>query len=77
MACPAGDFVPALGQFLGSSAGLSATVITGLIEAWQAEQRALAARDMSQVNYVYLRAEGIPREHPPGRAQAVLASSGR
>ncbi len=34
-----GDFVPALGQFLGSSAGLSAAVITRLTEQWQAEQR--------------------------------------
>jgi transposase-like protein len=39
-----GDFVPALGQFLGSSAGLSAPVITKLTEAWKAEQRAFAAR---------------------------------
>jgi hypothetical protein len=38
-----GDFVPALGQFLGSSAGLSAAVITRLTETWQAEQRAFAA----------------------------------
>src|SRR5215475_12738457 len=29
-----GDFVPALGQFLGSSAGLSAAVITKLTETW-------------------------------------------
>ena len=30
-----GDFVPALGQFLGSSAGLSAAVITRLTETWR------------------------------------------
>jgi transposase-like protein len=41
-----GDFVPALGQFLGSSAGLSAAVITRLTETWQAEQRAFAAREL-------------------------------
>jgi hypothetical protein len=29
-----GDFVPALGQFLGSSAGLSGPVITKLTEQW-------------------------------------------
>ena len=40
-----GDFVPALGQFLGSSAGLSAAVITRLTETWKAEQRAFAKRD--------------------------------
>ena len=54
-----GDFVPALGQFLGSSAGLSAPVITRLTETWQAEQRAFAQRDLSQVDYVYLWADGI------------------
>jgi transposase-like protein len=31
-----GDFVPALGQFLGSTAGLSAPVITKLTETWKA-----------------------------------------
>lgn len=31
-----GDFVPALGQFLGSTAGLSASVITKLTEQWKA-----------------------------------------
>jgi len=54
-----GDFVPALGQFLGSSAGLSAPVITKLTEAWKAEQRAFAARDLSVVDYVYLWVDGI------------------
>ena len=58
-ACPVGDFVPALGQFLGSSAGLSAAVITRLTETWKAEQRAFAARDLSGVDYVYLWADGI------------------
>ncbi|MEU6786519.1 IS256 family transposase [Nonomuraea angiospora] len=54
-----GDFVPALGQFLGSSAGLSAPVITKLTEQWKAEQRAFAERDLSGVDYVYLWADGI------------------
>src|ERR1022692_1709341 len=54
-----GHFVPALGQFLGSSAGLSGPVITKLTETWQAEQKAFAARDLSGVDYVYLRADGI------------------
>ena len=54
-----GDFVPALSQFLGSSAGLSPAVITKLTEQWQAEQRAFAARDLSAVDYVYLWADGI------------------
>ena len=53
-----GDFVPALGQFLGSSA-LSAAVITRLTETWKAEQRAFAARDLSGADYVYVWADGI------------------
>jgi putative transposase len=54
-----GDFVPALGQFLGSAAGLSAPVITRLTETWKAEQRIFAARDLSGADYVYLWADGI------------------
>jgi len=54
-----GDFGPALGQFLGSSAGLSASVITKMTEVWTAEQRVFAARDLSEVDYVYLWADGI------------------
>src|SRR5215469_12197731 len=54
-----GDFVPALGQFLGSGAGLSGPVITRLTETWKAEQRAFADRDLSGVDYVYLWADGI------------------
>jgi transposase-like protein len=54
-----GDFVPALGQFLGSGAGLSASVVTRLTETWRAEQRAFAARDLAGADYVYLWADGI------------------
>ena len=54
-----GDFVPALGQFLGSAAGLSAAVITKLSETWKAEQRAFAQRDLTQADYVYLWVDGI------------------
>jgi transposase-like protein len=54
-----GDFVPALEQFLGSSAGLSASTVTRLCEQWQAEQNAFAKRDLSGVDYVYCWADGI------------------
>jgi transposase-like protein len=53
-----GDFVPALGQFLGSAARLSGPVITKLTETWKAEQKAFAARDLSGADYVYLWADG-------------------
>ncbi len=54
-----GDFRAALGQFLGSTAGLSAPVITKLTETWKTEQRTFAARDLSGVDYVYLWVDGI------------------
>src|SRR5205823_8553249 len=54
-----GDFVPALGQLLGSSAGLSAPVISKLTETWKTEQRTFSARDLSGVDYVYLWVDGI------------------
>ena len=54
-----GDFVPALGQFLGSAKGRSASTITKLTETWKAEQQAFAERDLSGVDFVYLWADGI------------------
>src|SRR5947209_2853379 len=53
------DFAPALEQFLGSSAGLSASVITKLTVQWQDEAKAFQARDLSGVDYVYVWADGI------------------
>jgi transposase-like protein len=54
-----GDFVPALEQFCGSAAGLSASTVTRLTEQWQDEQKAFAARDLSGVDYVYCWVDGI------------------
>lgn len=53
------DFAPALEQFLGSAAGLSASVITRLTASWQGEARVFAARDLAGVDYVYVWADGI------------------
>lgn len=53
------DFVPALQQFLGTSSGLSAPVITRLTAQWQDEARAFNGRDLSGVDYVYLWADGV------------------
>ncbi|MFN8090371.1 MAG: IS256 family transposase [Mycobacterium sp.] len=53
------DFGPALEQFLGSGAGLSATTITRLTAQWQDAARAFAARDLSGTDYVYLWVDGI------------------
>jgi hypothetical protein len=54
-----------LGQFLGSTAGLSGPVITKLTEAWKVEQRSFAERDLSGVDYVYLWVDGIVRHEAP------------
>jgi transposase-like protein len=54
-----GDFVPALSQFLGTSAGLSAPVITKLTEQWKGEAAAFMERDLSGTDYVYVWADGI------------------
>jgi transposase-like protein len=54
-----GDFAPALEEFFGSKAGLSASAIVRLTADWQAEQRAFAERDLSAVDYVYVWADGV------------------
>jgi transposase-like protein len=54
-----GDFVPALEQFLGSSAGLSPATVTRLTTQWQADHKAFGERDLAGSDYVYVRADGI------------------
>ena len=53
------DFVPALEEFFGAAAGLSASVVTRLTQQWQAERAAFAERDLSDRDYVYVWADGI------------------
>ena len=53
------DFGPALEGFLGTGAGLSAPTITRLTAGWQDEARAFGQRDLSDVDYVYLWADGV------------------
>jgi len=54
-----GDFAPALAQFLGSEAGLSASTVQRLTESWQAEHEGWCRRDLSDVDYVYWWADGV------------------
>jgi len=54
-----GDFVPALEEFFGSAAGLSASVITRLTTEWQRERDQFAHRSLKEVDYVYVFADGI------------------
>ena len=53
------DFVPALAEFFGTSAGLSAAAITRLTASWSAEREAFMARDLSGVDYVYCWVDGV------------------
>ncbi len=54
-----GDFAPALSEFFGSAAGLSASVVTRLTAQWQAEQKRFAERSLADVDYVYCWADGV------------------
>ncbi|MEU2427079.1 IS256 family transposase [Streptomyces sp. NPDC007851] len=54
-----GDFVPAMEQFLGSSAGLSPATVTRLTAQWQADHAAFQERDLSGTDYVYVWVDGI------------------
>jgi putative transposase len=53
------DFAPALEQFLGSAAGLSAKTITRLTEQWQDEATAFNKRSLAETDYVYMWVDGI------------------
>src|SRR6266498_383889 len=53
------DFEPALAEFFGSEAGLSASTIQRLTREWTAEVAGFRQRDLSQVDYVYLWADGV------------------
>ena len=53
------DFAPALEQFLGSSAGLSAATITRLTSQWQDEARAFNNRSLAGTDYIYVWVDGI------------------
>ena len=54
-----GDFGPALGEFFGSDAGLSPSVITRLTKSWQDERERFANRSLADVDFVYCWADGV------------------
>jgi putative transposase len=54
-----GDFAPALEEFFGSAAGLSASVITRLTTQWQADQQTFAERRLDDRDFVYMWADGV------------------
>ena len=53
------DFAPALKQFLGSDAGLSAATINRLTTQWQGEATAFNTRSLAETDYVYMWVDGI------------------
>jgi transposase-like protein len=53
------DFGPALEQFLGSAAGLSAATITRLTAQWQDDAEAFNKRSLTDIDYVYVWVDGI------------------
>ena len=53
------DFEPALAEFFGSEAGLSASTIQRLTREWSAELIGFQQRDLSQIDSVYLWADGV------------------
>ncbi|MBA4115884.1 MAG: IS256 family transposase [Rubrobacter sp.] len=54
-----GDFIPALEEFFGSGAGLSAKSVQRLTETWQEERERFMRRDLSGRDYVYVWADGV------------------
>ena len=54
-----GDFAPALSEFFGSGAGLSASTVARLTETWQDERERWAGRDLSGTDFVYWWADGV------------------
>ena len=54
-----GDFLPALREFSGSEAGLSASTVTRLTTHWQSEREDFMRSDLSKRDYVYVWVDGI------------------
>ncbi|MFR9755063.1 IS256 family transposase [Streptomyces sp. TR06-5] len=67
-----GDFVPALEQFLGTSAGLSAATVTRLTRQWQDDHAAFQDRDLSGSDYVYVWADGVHPKVRLGQAHSCV-----
>jgi len=53
------DFVPALAEYFGTEAGLSASAISRLTTSWVAEAQAFMTRDLATSRYVYVWADGV------------------
>jgi transposase-like protein len=67
-----GDFVPALEQFLGGTAGLSAATVTRLTRQWSEDHAAFQNRDLSDRDFVYVWAEGVDPKVRLGQAHSCV-----
>ncbi|MFB7335661.1 IS256 family transposase [Streptomyces adustus] len=67
-----GDFVPAMEQFLRSSAGLSPATVTRLTKQWTDDHTAFQARDLSDSDYVYVWADGVHSKVRLGQAHSCV-----
>jgi len=54
-----GDFAPALGEFFGSEAGLSPSVVTRLTKTFQGDREQFSKRSLADADYVYCWADGV------------------
>ncbi|MDQ4001683.1 MAG: IS256 family transposase [Actinomycetota bacterium] len=54
-----GDFAPALREFFGTEAGLSAATVVRLTEQWRDEREEFMRGDLSERDYVYVWVDGI------------------
>ena len=71
------DFGPALEQFLGSAAGLSAATITRLAAQWQDDAEAFNKRSLKDIDYVYVWVDGIHLKVRLQAGQGVSAGDDR
>ncbi|MGQ5648450.1 IS256 family transposase [Streptomyces sp. EKR5.2] len=67
-----GDFVPALEQFLGGTAGLSPATVTRLTKQWQDDHTAFQDRDLSDRDFVYVWADGVHPKVRLGQAHSCV-----
>ncbi len=67
-----GDFVPALEQFLGGTAGLSPATVTRLTKQWSDDHAAFQDRDLSDRDFLYVWADGVHPKVRLGQAHSCV-----
>ncbi|MCX5261708.1 IS256 family transposase [Streptomyces canus] len=67
-----GDFIPALEQFLGGTAGLSPATVTRLTKQWADDHSAFQGRDLSDRDFVYVWADGVHPKIRLGQAHSCV-----